>query len=164
MFPLFICTLFIWGNWERNACPFLLLLSYLFIYFYQRFESEILFRPLCHLSRLSCWWWSWLIFFFNSRSEQLMLRQTDTSDVSHLIPHGLIWTEKLWCAVLWNNKLNLKLIRVLSADQSGDYIYRERESSGSGGAGGGGAVLDLKLSWGTLSICAVDTDRSYGFD
>lgn len=20
MFPLFICTLFIWGNWERNAC------------------------------------------------------------------------------------------------------------------------------------------------
>ena len=25
MFPLFICTLFIWGNWERNACLFLFL-------------------------------------------------------------------------------------------------------------------------------------------
>lgn len=86
-----------------------------------------------------------------------MLRLTD-ADVSDSIPHGLVWTEKLWRAVTWNNKLNLKLIRVLSADQSGDYIYIE--SSGSGG----GAVPDLKLSWGTLSICAVDTDRSYGFD
>lgn len=25
MFPLFICMLFIWGNWERNACLFLFL-------------------------------------------------------------------------------------------------------------------------------------------
>lgn len=51
-----------------------------------------------------------------------MLRLTD-ADVRDSLPHGLIWTEKLWRAVTWNNKLNLKLIRVLSADQSGDYIY-----------------------------------------
>lgn len=54
--------------------------------------------------------------------KELMLRLTD-ADVRDSLPHGLIWTEKLWRAVTWNNKLNLKLIRVLSADQSGDYIY-----------------------------------------
>lgn len=54
--------------------------------------------------------------------KELMLRLTD-ADVRDSLPHGLIWTEKLWRAVTWNNKLNLKLISVLSADQSGDYIY-----------------------------------------
>lgn len=121
---------------QRKECLHFSPSSALFIYL---FLPEILIWDMIPPSlspvQASCWWWSWLIFI-SSRSAQLMLRLTD-ADVRDSLPHGLIWTEKLWRAVTWNNKLNLKLIRVLSADQSGDYIYIE--SSGSGG----GAVPNL---------------------
>lgn len=121
---------------QRKECLHFSPSSALFIYL---FLPEILIWDMIPPSlspvQASCWWWSWLIFI-SSRSAQLMLRLTD-ADVRDSLPHGLIWTEKLWRAVTWNNNLNLKLIRVLSADQSGDYIYIE--SSGSGG----GAVPNL---------------------
>lgn len=95
-------------------------LIYLFIFLPEILIWDMI-PPSLSPVQASCWWWAWLIFIY-ARSAQLMLRLTD-ADVRDSLPHGLIWTEKLWRAVTWNNKLNLKLIRVLSADQSGDYIY-----------------------------------------
>lgn len=81
-----------------------------------------------------------------------MLRLTD-ADVRDSLPHGLIWTEKLWRAVTWNNKLNLKLIRVLSADQSGDYIYIERVVAVVG-------VLSQTWSWAEGHLASVRSTQT----
>lgn len=113
-----------------------------------------------HLFRVSCGDLSEsrLLFFFQWGSDccwgkcETLNLTCDICLMGYLIPqpHGLIRKENDWFKEIINWTLSwfmsYSLIKV----------------------GESGGVLDLKLSWGTLSICSVHTDftlsQSYGFD
>lgn len=143
MFPLFICTLFIWGNWERNACFFL----FLSLVQTERFrvlrqknipQFLVLFLSPFHVSIM----WSLNQGLFFPMGDSLLPRQPETLHLTcnvrlmgYLIPqpHGLIRKEKLycWCNEIINWFLSYLLIKV-------ECVCKWR-------VGGGKGLLDLEL-------------------